>query len=316
MAAPPLRTLVADRGDAGERLDRVLVRHLADLAVTRVQVARWVREGKVHVDGLAAAKPAQRTWKGQAIAVELPPPPPDAPPLLAEPIAVPVVWEDEHLLAVDKPAGLVVHPTWGHKAGTLLNGLLWRARDWPADGTRPRLAHRLDKDTSGLLLVSKSRAAHGGLARALQRRQIAKSYLAVAWGRPPAERGRIDLPIARDLADPKLRVAGAPDGRPSITEWEVLADGAWDGEPVALLGCRPLTGRTHQIRVHLAAVGLPLVGDPLYGPGAAAPRRFPRQALHAWRLELLHPVSGEPLALEAPLPADLVALLAAAGISR
>jgi 23S rRNA pseudouridine1911/1915/1917 synthase len=310
----PRRSFLADRGDAGDRLDRVLVRHLADLGVTRVQAARWVRDGKVAVEAGVAEKPAQRVWKGQRLTVELPPPPADAPPLLAEEIALRVVWEDEHLLAVDKPAGLVVHPTWGHRRGTLLNGLLWQARDWAQEGLRPRLVHRLDKDTSGLLLVAKSRAAHAGLARALQRRQVAKTYLAVAWGRPAAARGRVDAAIGRDPLDPKRRVAGAADGRPSVTDWELLADGEVAGRAVALLCCRPLTGRTHQIRVHLAAAGLPLVGDPLYGSGADA-ALLQRQALHAWRLQLAHPVSQGPLELTAPPPADLCRLLAAAGLA-
>jgi 23S rRNA pseudouridine1911/1915/1917 synthase len=308
------RAIVADRGDDGGRLDRVLVRHLADLATTRVQVARWVRDGKVVVEGAPAAKPAQRVFRGQRLVVELPPPPADAPPLLAEEMAVAVVYEDGHLLAVDKPPGVVVHPTWGHRHGTLLNGLLWRALGWADDGTRPRLVHRLDKDTSGLLVVAKTRAAHAELARAWQRRQVHKQYLAVVAGRPAAERGRVELAIARDLADPKRRVAGT-EGRPSRTDWEVLADGALAGRPVALLCCRPLTGRTHQIRVHLAAAGLPIVGDPLYGSGDGdAP--IGRQALHAWRLELAHPVSGEPLRLGASVPTDLADLLAAAGIAE
>ena len=311
--AGPRRGIVADRGDDGARLDRVLVRHLADLAVTRVQVARWVRDGKVTVEETTAEKPAQRVFKGQRLGVELPPPPADAPPVLAEEMPVVIVHEDAHLLAVDKPAGWVVHPTWGHKRGTLLNALLWHARGWQQDGTRPRLVHRLDKDTSGLLLVAKSRAAHAGLARALQRREVRKSYLAFCLGRPQASRGRVDLAIARDTADPKRRVAGAADGRPSVTDWELLGDGAIDGVAVALVCCRPLTGRTHQIRVHMAAAGLPLLGDPLYGVPAGA--LLPRQALHAWELELLHPVSREPLRLRAPVPADLRQLAAAAGLA-
>lgn len=312
--ANPQRALVADRGDDGVRLDRVLVRHLADLGVARVLAARWVRDGKVAVDGAVAVKPAQRVFRGQRLEVGLPPPPADAPPLLAEEMPVPVVWEDRHLLAVDKPAGVVVHPTWGHRHGTLLNGLLWRALDWAEEGTRPRLVHRLDKDTSGLLLVAKTRAAHAGLARALQRRQVRKEYLAVAEGRPETRRGRVELAIARDAADPKRRVAGAV-GRPSVTDWELLGDGALAARPVALLVCRPLTGRTHQIRVHLAAAGLPLVGDPLYGDDAPGRVPFPRQALHAWRLALAHPVTGAELRLEAPPPADLATLLAAARLA-
>src|ERR1044072_8532868 len=170
----PLRTIRADRGDAGERLDRALVRHLADLALPRVEVARWIRGGRVEVNGDARPKPALKLAKGDVLQVVLPPPPPA--PLLAQDLPLAVLFEDAHLLALDKPPGLVVHPTWGHRDGTLLNGLLWRAREWDAVYERPRLVHRLDKDTSGLLLVAKTRAAHAGLARAFQRRQVRKEY--------------------------------------------------------------------------------------------------------------------------------------------
>jgi 23S rRNA pseudouridine1911/1915/1917 synthase len=300
----PIRTIRADRGDAGERLDRALVRHLADLALPRVEVARWIRDGKVAVNGDASPKPSLRLAKGDLVAVTLPPPPPDAPPLLAEELPLAIVFEDEHLLALDKPPGLVVHPTWGHRQGTLLNALLWRAREWDPAVARPRMVHRLDKDTSGLLLVAKTRAAHAELARAFQRRQVSKEYLALVHGRPPADRGRIDLPISRMPEDPKRRTTADPAGRPAITDWTLLAESP--RAPISLVLCRPQTGRTHQIRVHLAAIGLPIVGDPLYGTGE---QLLPRQALHAARLALDHPVSGERLELEAPLPPDLMALV-------
>jgi 23S rRNA pseudouridine1911/1915/1917 synthase len=303
----PVRTFSADRGDARVRLDRVLVRHLADLSLARVEVARWVRDGRVCVNGETAARPSVRLAKGDLVTVTLPPPPAEVPALRAQELPLAVVWEDEHLLALDKPAGLVVHPTWGHRDGTLFNGLLWHARDWSA-AARPRLVHRLDKDTSGLLLVTKTRAAHAGLARAFQRREIGKEYLAVVQGRPAASGGRIELAIARDPADPKRRLAGVADGLPAITDWIVVAATAQH----ALVRCRPRTGRTHQLRVHLAARGLPIVGDPLYGEGVTP--AFPRQALHAARLAFTHPVSSEPMELEAPLPGDLVGLLEALGI--
>jgi 23S rRNA pseudouridine1911/1915/1917 synthase len=314
------RSFEADRGDAGRRLDRVLVRHLADLGTSRVEAARWVRAGRVLVAGSPAAKPARKVWKGERVRVELPPPPPGpagktAPPLLPQEMEIVVLYDDEHLLAVDKPAGLVVHPTWGHRDGTLLNGLLWRARGG-AEGTRPRLLHRLDRGTSGVLLVAKSALAQRRLARAWQLRQVRKEYLAVVTGRPPAARGRIDLPIARDPADPKRRLAGAAQGKPSVTCWEVLAESA---SGLALLRCRPETGRTHQIRVHLASAGMPILGDPLYGAvtaGDPLPAPPPaRHALHAAALAFDHPVSGQPLRVESPLPADLGALLAAAGLA-
>jgi 23S rRNA pseudouridine1911/1915/1917 synthase len=277
----------------------------------------------VAVNGVVEGRPAQRLFRGDRVAVELPPPPPDAPPLLAEEMALAVLHEDEHLLAVDKPAGLVVHPTWGHRGGTLLNGLLWRAGGDPLATWRPRLLHRLDRGTSGVLLVAKTPLAGKTLARAWQRREVGKEYLAVVLGRPAARAGRVELAIARDPEDPKRRVAGAA-GRPSVTRWELLAESPRGAEPVALLRCRPETGRTHQIRVHLAALGMPVAGDPLYGPAGPAPAAerlaralagLGRHALHAAALEFLHPATGLPVRLVAPLPAELEALLAAAGVA-
>jgi 23S rRNA pseudouridine1911/1915/1917 synthase len=305
----PQRSIRADRGDGGERLDKALVRHLADLGLARVEVARWIRGGRVLLNGDASPKPSQRLAKGDEIRVALPPPPPDAPPLVAQELPLAVVWEDAHLLALDKPPGLVVHPTWGHREGTLLNGLLWHAREWDAAVARPRLVHRLDKDTSGLLLVAKTKAAQAGMARAFQRRQVTKEYAALVVGRPVANAGRIELSIGRDEADPKRRVAGAPNGRPAVTHWQVVA--VSEEEPLTLLRCRPETGRTHQIRVHLAAVGLPIAGDPLYG---TPDRSLRRQGLHAARLAFAHPVTGAAVELEAPLAEDLQRRLEVAGI--
>jgi 23S rRNA pseudouridine1911/1915/1917 synthase len=196
---------------------------------------------------------------------------------------------------------------------------------------RPGLVHRLDRDTSGVLLVAKSRAAHAGLARAIKARALRKDYLAVVYGRPPLVRGRIELKLLRDPLDRRRVAASRTEGRSAATLYELLAescpgrgdDGGRAGW-LSLLRCRLVTGRTHQIRVHLAALGLPIVGDPLYGEprhrGLADPalaalcRDFPRQALHAWRLGLRHPVTGQALALRAPLPADLGRLLRAAGL--
>ena len=317
---------MADRGDDRDRLDRALVRHLADLAVSRVEAARWVRAGKVAVNEQPGAKPAQRLFRGDRVAVELPPPPPDAPPLLAQEMPLAVLYEDEHLLAVDKPAGIVVHPTWGHREGTLLNGLLWRAASGSSrDGSqwRPRLLHRLDRGTSGVLLVAKSPLAQRVLARAWQRREVEKEYLAVVLGRPEARAGRIDLPLARDPADLKRRIVD-PAGRPSVTRWELLSESPSAAPAVALLRCRPETGRTHQIRVHLAAIGMPVVGDPLYGASPAPPLAAPlaelvaglgRHALHASALAFRHPSSGEAIRLTVPLPADLAVLLEAAAVA-
>jgi 23S rRNA pseudouridine1911/1915/1917 synthase len=239
-----------------------------------------------------------------------------------------VLYEDEHLLAVDKPAGLVVHPTAGHRDGTLWNALLFRARaeGWAAGALRPSLVHRLDRGTSGVLLVAKSAAAHAGLARALRARAAEKRYLALVYSRVRREAGRIDLPIGIDPADRCRRVVSEA-GRAARTLYERLAESP--AAPLSLLACVLATGRTHQIRVHLAALGHPLVGDPLYGEprhvagierAIAAPhlaeacRALGHPALHAWRLVFTHPVTREPLAFEAPIPEDLAALLVAADL--
>ena len=314
---PRLRTFRADRGDARGRLDRVLMRHLADRPeVTRAQVQAWIAGGLVRINGGVPAKPASRVALADEVEVVLPPPPLRRQPQAQE-MPLSVLYEDEHLLALEKPPGLVVHPAPGHREGTLINALLWRAREW-GEGQRPGLVSRLDRDTSGVLMVTKTPAAHAALARALKHRSAEKEYLAVVYGRTPGDRGRIELKIDRDPADLRRRIASKTQGRDSVTLYELLGEGGG----LSLLRCRLLTGRTHQIRVHLQAHGLPLVGDPLYGEPrwkgigepalAAACRDFPRQALHAWRLAFVHPATGERLEIVAPLPDDLAGLLAAA----
>lgn len=320
----PLRTFRADRGDARERLDRVLLRHLADLPdLSRTKVQAWVEEGYVLVNG-RPRKVAERVQAGDEVAVTLPPPPPPRPELVPQEIPLSVLHEDAHLLVVDKPAGLVVHPAVGHRDGTLVNALLWRSRDWGGDADRPGLVHRLDKDTSGVLMVAKTDAAHAGIARAMRARTIRKEYLAVVYGVPPLRKGTVDLRIQRDRADRKRMAASRTEGRESTTLYEVLSESALERRGLCLLLCRLVTGRTHQIRVHLKAIAHPIVGDPVYGAArwkgirdaalAAACRDFPRQALHAWRLTLAHPVTGDLLTFVAPVPPDVAALLAAAGL--
>jgi|SRR5580693_8591673 23S rRNA pseudouridine1911/1915/1917 synthase len=323
------RRFRADRGDVRERLDRAVVRHLGDLPrLSRTRVQGWIAAGSVRVNGLAAVRPARRLAAGDAVEVEVPPAPPRARPA-AEEMVLAVLHEDEELLALDKPAGLVVHPSHGHREGTLVNGLMWLARGWEearAGGppARPALVHRLDRGTSGVLLVAKTAAARSALGKALAARRVRKEYLAVVHGAPLQEHGTITRPVGRDPVDPRRMSAARGEGRAAVTCWELLARSAGKGRGVALLRCRPLTGRTHQIRVHLQAARLPLVGDPLYGEPrprglagpalAAACRGLGRQALHAHRISLCHPASREALTITAPLPADLAALLAAAGI--
>jgi len=320
----PLRTITADRGDDRERLDRVLLRHLADLPeATRTRIQEWIRGGHVTLAG-HAAKPSEKVKTGDAIAVVLPPPPPPAPELVAQDIPLSILFEDSHLLVLDKPAGLVVHPAVGHRDGTLVNALLHRSKDWAGPADRPGLVHRLDKDTSGVLVVAKTELAMLKLGKAMRERCLEKEYLALVYGKAPLRKGRIDLKIRRDPADRKRMAVSKSDGRESSTFYEILSESSGSLSGLTLLKCRLVTGRTHQIRVHLKALHLPIVGDPVYGAARwkglrdetlrEACRTFPRQALHAWRLSLAHPVTGESLTFTAPVPADLASLLLAASI--
>ncbi|RPH56266.1 RluA family pseudouridine synthase [bacterium] len=320
------RTFRADRGDARvRRLDLAVLRRLEDRPeISRAQVQAWIDSGLVRVNSVPAAKASSRVAAGDEIEVVLPPPPPPPPLPLAQEMPVSILYEDEHLLAVDKPAGLVVHPTHGYFKGTLLNALLWRSREWGGEERRPGLVNRLDRDTSGVLLVAKGPEMHAALVRAFRARKAEKEYLAVVHGRTPFAKGRIDLRILRHPQDRRRMTTSKTEGRESSTLYERLAESP--EEPLSLVRCRLLTGRTHQIRVHLKALGLPIVGDPVYGEprwkGIRAPelaafcRDFPRQALHARRVSLVHPATGATLVVVAPVPADLEGLLAAAGLAR
>ncbi len=294
----------------------------------------------MRVNGAAARRPASRLAAGDEVDVDLPAPPPaERPrrPLAAQPLPLAILHEDAHLLAVNKPAGMVVHPAGRHRDGTLANALLWHLQGGAAQepepppggvargghAAGPGLVSRLDRDTSGVLLVAKSRAAHAGLARARRARSMQKDYLAVVHGLPPHAKGRIERKILRDPGDRRRVAVSRTAGQDAVTLYELLADAPAAG--LSLLRCRLVTGRMHQIRAHLAAIGLPIVGDPLYGQPrhrgiadpalAAACRDFPRQALHAWRLALPHPATGEPLAILAPLPPDLLLLLETLGLA-
>jgi 23S rRNA pseudouridine1911/1915/1917 synthase len=319
--AVTLRTFRADRGDDRERLDRVLQRHLADRPdVTRSRIQGWIGEGVVTVNGVPAAKPSSRVLTGDTVELELPPPPPRRE-VVAQEMPLSVLFEDEHLLALDKPPGIVVHPTKGHRDGTLLNALTWAARDWE-EGRRPGLVNRLDRGTSGVLLVAKTAAIHAALARSLRRPEAGKEYLAVVYGTTPSPFGRIELRILRDPEDSKRRTTSKSEGKESVTLYERMAEAG----SLTVLRCRLLTGRTHQIRVHLKSQGLPIVGDPLYGEPrwkgiadsavAALCRDFPRQALHAFRLSFVHPATGALLEIVAPVPEDMRALLDAVRTGR
>jgi 23S rRNA pseudouridine1911/1915/1917 synthase len=308
----PTQTVTLDRGDVGHRLDLVLQRHLASVAgVSRTRIQRWIDAGGVLVNG-RPARAARRLSMADVVIVDIPEPRARLRPR-PETVPLDVLHEDEDLLAVNKPAGVVVHPSYRHESGTLFNALL-------AHTPTPRLVHRLDKQTSGVVLVTKHRLAHAAVQQAMRQNVIAKHYLAVVLGRPTPRRGTIDLALDRDPWDRRRVTVRDRGGVPAVTKYERLAV----SPPVALVGCRLVTGRMHQIRVHLSARNWPLVGDQTYGartfprfddPKAeAAVRAFPRQALHAWRMELRHPANRRELVIEASIPEDLRDLMTLTGL--
>jgi 23S rRNA pseudouridine1911/1915/1917 synthase len=301
------RFLVGE-AEAEERLDRALAR-LA--GVPRAQVQRWLEAGVVTCNA-APAKASQRVESGDVIAAE----PPEPVPLALEPEAIPlaVLFEDRDVLVLDKPAGLVVHPAPGHPRGTLVHALLHHCRDLSGVGgvLRPGIVHRLDAGTSGVMVVAKSEAAHHGLAAQFKDHTIERVYHAWVRGVPGADAGRVEAAIGRHPSDRKRMSVAARVSREARTAWRVLARYPKPG--AARLEVRPETGRTHQIRVHLASQGLPILGDPVYGRARArVPAAFAlaRPALHALVLGFAHPTRGERLRFEAPPPAELLALDAA-----
>jgi 23S rRNA pseudouridine1911/1915/1917 synthase len=279
--------------------------------ISRAHAQRLIADGRALVDG-RRRRASDRLAGGEELRVALAP----VRDTSLEPEALPlrVAYEDATMLIVDKPAGLVVHPSAGHARGTLVNALLGRARERGeplgsiAGVERPGIVHRLDKDTSGLLLVAKTDVAQASLMRQFGDRRIEKEYLALVRGQPPASRGRIEAPVGRDGRD-RQRMAVVAGGREATTEYAVLAAG--DG--YALLALHPVTGRTHQIRAHLTYLGLPIAGDQRYG-GGIGPAELRRQFLHASRLRLARPIDGARLTAWSELPPELVASLAAAGI--
>ena len=291
--------LRADAASAGLRLDQFLARHIS--GTSRAAVAAALRAGALLVDG-QMKKCGHRLRGGERITGELLAPPPSQ--LSAEEIPLTIVYEDEALLVIVKPPGLTVHPGSGNLNGTLANGLLYHCaglRD-VGDAVRPGLVHRLDKETSGLLVVAKNERAHRLLVEQFQRRQVRKEYLALAQGRFTAKAGRIEAPIGRHPVN-RQKMTVTPSGRQAVSNWWLEEEFAG----LALLRLHIETGRTHQIRVHLAHLGHPVAGDPLYGRAADA--RFPRQMLHAERLAFKHPLSGEEMAFLAPLWPDFQAVL-------
>jgi 23S rRNA pseudouridine1911/1915/1917 synthase len=256
------------------------------------------------------AKAGQRVRPADDVAVTMPPPA-DAEDTVDGPaVALSVVYEDESLAVIDKPAGMVVHPAPGHPVGTLADGLRQRGTTWSQLGgqQRPGIVHRLDRDTSGLLVVAKTEAAHRSLSMQLQRRTLGRVYWALVHGTFREATGRIEAPIGRDPGH-RQRMAVVDEGRPAITDFTVVDR----MRRFSRLEVRLLSGRTHQIRVHLASISHPIAGDPVYGRRGDS--TSPRPALHAQRLTFVHPVSGDRCDFEAPLPQDLIAALAAAELS-
>lgn len=300
-------TLVVEAG--GERLDKWLAGRLPDRS--RAEVQRWIEAGLVTARG-RSLRASHRLSAGETIEVVVPPPADYS----VEPEAIPldIRYEDDDLLVINKPAGMVVHPAIGNWHGTLVNAVLHHAPDLAGVGGvhRPGIVHRLDKDTSGLIIVAKNDAAHRSLQAQFREREVEKHYLALVYGALKSERGEINAAIGRDPRDRKrMAVVTATVGRSAVTRYETVAVYRLtaSAERLTLLDCRLLTGRTHQIRVHLAHVHHPIVGDVIYGPRRRLPFACPRQFLHAAQLRFRLPSTGEALEFAAPLPDDLQGIL-------
>ncbi|MGH9213642.1 MAG: RluA family pseudouridine synthase [Acidimicrobiales bacterium] len=289
---------------AGERLDRVVAMMTG---VSRAAAAELVSRGAVEVDGAAVTTRSQRVSEGSQVRIELPAQPTDVGFEPDPDVVVSVVYEDQDLFVVDKPAGLVVHPGAGQAAGTLVHGLVARDPGIRLVGQpdRPGIVHRLDKGTSGLMLVARTTRAYEELVAMLSARAVERRYWALVWGHVEAPSGQVDAPVGRSMHH-RTRMAVTMRGRPALTRYDVHQRYR---QPAAVteLACTLATGRTHQIRVHMASIGHPVVGDARYG-GARSTLQIARPALHAGHLALAHPVTGAPLGFDAPLPDDLARL--------
>ncbi|MEA2977880.1 MAG: rRNA synthase [Alphaproteobacteria bacterium] len=316
--------MVISGEEAGDRLDRVLAARIEELSRSRLKAL--ILEGAVAVSGSTIRDPGYRVKSGDAVEVAVPPPEPAEP--QGEDIPLTVVFEDDEVIVIDKPKGLVVHPAGGHWTGTLVNALIahcGNSLSGIGGVRRPGIVHRLDKDTTGVMVVAKTDRAHQSLAAQFadhgRSGPMRRGYLAIVWGVPDRPKGTIDAPIERHPRA-RDRMAVREGGREAITHWEILERyQGIDGKPVAsLLACRLETGRTHQIRVHMAHIGHPLLGDDAYGPGFKtkavhlpsdgrdALAALGRQALHAYLLVFEHPATGEILEFRAELPADFARL--------
>jgi 23S rRNA pseudouridine1911/1915/1917 synthase len=308
--------IVVPPGKKKERLDLFLTAHVEN--ATRSKVQRAIKEGSVLVDG-KAVRPSHQVAPGEVIHITLPRPPPQR--ALPENIPLDVIYEDDDLLVVNKPAGMVTHPAYGNYTGTLVNALLFHCTRLSTLNSemRPGVVHRLDKDTSGLLVVAKADVAHAKLARQFARRTIGREYQAIVWGIVDPPSGMIETDLGRSKSDRK-KMAVVKEGKRAVTEYGLLEQFDY----LALIRLKLHTGRTHQIRVHLAHVNHPVFGDPTYngrhlvaGPGTPAQKAevqrllklMPRQALHARTISFVHPTTGQTMAFESPLPQDMLAVL-------
>lgn len=298
----------------GARLDRALAALFPEQS--RSALARLIDEGRVTLSGRTATKASLRVATGQELSIAVPDPLPST--VESQDVPIKILFEDDLVAVIDKPAGLVVHPSAGHADQTLVNALLFHIRDLSGIGgeLRPGIVHRLDKDTSGVMVIAKNDEAHRKLTAAWSSAAVRKEYLAVVYGTPSSSRGTIDAPIGRDPRDRK-RMAIVAAGRRAVTEWEMVTT----LRHACLLRCLLHTGRTHQIRVHLKSLGHPIIGDPVYsGPQwrgipdkrlQKAIKSMTRQALHAARLTIPHPRSGVSMTFEAPMPDDMGTLVEA-----
>ncbi len=301
-------TIKLSEADCGERLDKVIARYVPQFSRSRLQ--SWLEAGHILIDGKTARAKAG-VYGDEEITID-PQPDPEQNAFHPEPLALQIIYEDATLMVINKPAGLVVHPAPGNWTGTLLNGLLHHCPQL-AGVPRAGIVHRLDKDTSGLMVVAKTLEAHLNLVQQLQARSVKREYLALVWGKA-RDSGTVDKPMARHPKERvKMAVSNQDNAKPAITHYQRLVSGVLEERPVSLVACQLETGRTHQIRVHMQALGFPLVGDNLYGKSHLS-FVFPRQALQARRLGLMHPQTGAACRWQVDLADDFLELLATANI--
>lgn len=293
------------------RLDKKILETHPDFSRSRIE--GLIKSGFVTVNGAVAEKAGMKVGDDDEVVVEIPPPVPAIPE--PEAIALDIVYEDDDIIVINKMPGMVVHPAPGHFTGTLVNALLHHCPNLSGIGgvARPGIVHRLDQDTSGLIVVAKSQKAMDGLVKAFaSHKAIEKTYLAVCHGRPRLDAGRIENLIGRHPVDRKRMAIVEKNGKAAITNWKVLSKNT--AQPISIIECRIETGRTHQIRVHTASLGTPVIGDKVYGKSVLDKRLDPipaRQMLHAWKLKLYHPVTSKIIEFTAPIPTDMQAYIIA-----